>query len=66
MGNWIAIGALAVAVTSFARTSSSVRPMAASLAASICTRIEGFWSPMMPACATPGTCDNDWMKKLSR
>jgi hypothetical protein len=40
--------------------------MAASFAGSIWTRIDGFWSPMMLAWATPGTCDSAWMKKLSR
>ena len=35
-------GLLTVALVRALRTSSSVRPMAASLAGSICTRIAGF------------------------
>ena len=46
-----------VALASTLRTSSSVRPIAASLAGSTCTRTARFCSPPMNTCATPAICD---------
>ncbi|MGY3470819.1 hypothetical protein ACVWWG_003982 [Bradyrhizobium sp. LB7.2] len=46
-------GLSVVAAAIWARTSSSDRPLATSLAGSICMRTEGFCCPPTNTCATP-------------
>ena len=59
----VPLAALVVEVTSVLRISSSVRPLAASLAGSTWMRIAGFWSPPIETWATPGTCEICWARK---
>ncbi len=53
-----------VELTSVPRMSSSVSPLAASLAGSTWTRIEGVRSPKTETWATPGTCEICCARKM--
>ena len=57
------LSVVTVAITP--RISSSVRPLAAILAGSICTRIEGFCSPAIVTCPTPDSWLICWAMRLS-
>ena len=61
----VPLAALVVEDTSAPRISSSVSPMAASLAGSSWTWTAGFDSPPMKTWATPGTCESFCTRKLS-
>ena len=50
-------GLLTVALVSAVRTSSNVRPIDASFAGSIWTRMAGFCCPPITTCATPEIFD---------
>jgi hypothetical protein len=61
----VPLAALEVEVTRMLRISSSVTPLAASLAGSTWMRIAGVRSPKIETWATPGTCEICWARKRS-